>query len=191
MIRKGMLRRLAAPTAAMLLWVNGARAEPTAASEPVAAAPSTSTQASAAPPPGKSSPTAFSDRFFRGTTPGELPTEKIALVATLYIGAATSIGVGIAALVSAGSKQNDAESFKQSAPRGFCDNLASSDCATYRRLLDVERSRRETGMALLGVGGLLVLGGALTAELWHNDQGPELAVDVNATGLSLALRGRF
>jgi hypothetical protein len=186
-----MLRRLAALTAAMLLWVTGARAEPTAASEPVSAAPSAATKASTAPVPSKSSSTSFSDRFFRGTTPGELPTEKIALVATLYVGAATSVGVGIAALVSAGSKHNDAESFKHSAPQNFCDDLASSTCATYRRLLDVELSRRETGMALLGVGGLLALGGALTAELWHNDQAPELAVQVNATGLSLGLHGRF
>lgn len=191
MVRKSMLRRLAALTAAMLLWVTGARAEPTAASEPVTAAPSTATKASTAPAPSKSSSTSFSDRFFRGTTPGELPTEKIALVATLYVGAATSVGVGIAALVSAGSKHNDAESFKHSAPQNFCDDLASSTCATYRRLLDVELSRRETGMALLGVGGLLALGGALTAELWHNDQAPELAVQVNATGLSLGLHGRF
>jgi hypothetical protein len=185
-----MLHRLAAATAAMMLWAMGAHAEPTRAPEPAAAAP-TAAPASSAGAPSRSPSTSFGDRFFRGTTPGELPTEKLALVATLYVGAATSIGVGIAALVSAGSKQNDAESFKQGAPRGFCDDLASSTCATYRRLLDSERSRRETGMALLGVGGLLVLGGALTAELWHNDVGSAVALDVSPSGLSLGLHGRF
>jgi hypothetical protein len=183
-----MLCRVAALTAAMLLWATGARAEP---SGKPATAPSAATEASSAPAPSKASSTSFSARFFRGTTPGELPTEKIALVATLYVGAATALGVGVAALVSAGSKHDDAEGFKQSAPRGFCEDLASSTCAAYRRLLDVERSRRDTGLALLGAGGLLALGGALTAELWHNARAPELAVDVKAGGLSLGLRGRF
>jgi hypothetical protein len=180
-----MLRRLAAPSAALMLWSSGARAEPrpTTAGAPAEAA-------SAVPAP-SGSETSVGDRFFRGTTPGELPTEKLALVATLYVGAATSVGVGIAALVSAGSKHDDAESFKHSQEPGFCDNLASSNCAAYRRLLDDERSRRETGIALLGVGGLLVLGGALTAELWHNDTGPRVALDVSPTGLSLGVTGHF
>lgn len=176
-----MLRRLAAPTAALLLWATAAHAEPTTppgTTAPVAA-------------PAQTSSVSFGDRFFRGTTPGELPTEKLALVATLYVGAATSIGVGIASLVSAGSKHDDAEAFKQAQERGFCDDLASSACATYRRLLDNERSRRETGIALLGVGGLLVLGGALTAELWHNDLAPQVAVDMGGKGLTLGLHGRF
>ena len=183
-----MLRRLAASTAAMLLWATGAHAEPTAIA---ATAPTASAESARAPSPSPSPGPSFGDRFFRGTSPGEVPTEKLALVATLYVGAATSIGVGIAALVSAGSKHDDAESFKRDQPRGFCDNLASSTCATYRRLLDSERTRRETGMALLGVGGLLALGGALTAELWHNDVGPTVALDVSGTGLSLGLHGQF
>lgn len=180
-----MLRRLAALTASSVLWVTGARAAepppsaaPRAAERPVTAAPS-------------EAPTPFSYRFFRGTTPGALPTEKLALVATLYVGAATSIGMGVASLVSAGSKQDDANAFKHAQAPGFCNDLASSSCATYRRLLDEERARRETGIALLGLGGLLALGGALTAELWHNDVGPAVAVDVNARGLALGLGGRF
>jgi hypothetical protein len=184
-----MLHRLAAATAAMMLWAVGAQAEPTRAPEPAAAVPTA--PASAAGTPSRSPTTSFGDRFFRGTTPGELPTEKLALVATLYVGAATSIGVGIAALVSAGSKHQDAESFKAASPPDFCRDLASSTCATYHRLVDSERSRRETGMALLGVGGLLMLGGALTAELWHNDASSAVALDVSSNGLSVGLHGRF
>jgi hypothetical protein len=168
-----------------MLWASGARAEPSVP------APSAATEtANGEAAPGQPTPS-FADRFVRGTSPGALPTEKLALVATLYVGAATSIGVGIAALVSAGSKHDDAESFKLSQPRDFCGDLASSSCATYRRLLDDERSRREAGIALLGVGGLLVLGGALTAELWRNDTGPHVAVNASATGVSLGLDGRF
>jgi hypothetical protein len=185
MILGDMLRRLAAFTAAFMLWAPGARAEP-----PAPAPSPPHEPASAASAPSETGPS-FGDRFFRGTTPGELPTEKLALIATLYAGAATSIGVGIASFVSAGSKHDAAENFKHAQEPGFCDDLASSSCATYRRLLDDERSRRETGIALLGLGGLLVLGGALTAELWHNETAPAVAVDVNARGVSLAVGGRF
>ncbi|HTQ04915.1 MAG TPA: hypothetical protein VMI54_13710 [Polyangiaceae bacterium] len=180
-----MLPRVAGATAALLLIAPGVRAEPPAA--PTASAPT------AAPPavsPSESSGS-FGDRFFRGTSPGELPTEKLALIATLYVGAATSVGVGVATLFSASSKHDDAESFKHSQPRYFCDDLASPACATYRRLLDEERSRRETGYVLLGLGGLLVLGGGITAELWHNDAVPAVALSVGPGELTLGVSGNF
>lgn len=176
-----MLPRVAAATAALLLIAPGVRAEPTAA--PATRAP--------APAPAAESSGGFGDRFFRGTTPGELPTEKLALIATLYVGAATSIGVGVATLLSAGSKHDDAQSFKHSQPRYFCDDLASPSCATYRRLLDEERSRRESGYMLLGLGGLLILGGGITAELWPNDAAPAVALSVEPNGLSLGVSGSF
>jgi hypothetical protein len=164
-----------------MLWAQ------TASAEPPRSAPSAPAESASASAPS----TSFGDRFFRGTTPGELPTEKLALIATLYVGAATSVGVGIAALVSAGSRHDDAQRFKFSQEPNFCADLASSTCAAYRGLLDAERSRRETGYALLGVGGLLALGGALTAELWPNEAAPHVALDVNAHGLSLGVSGRF
>ncbi len=180
-----MLPRVAGTTAALLLIAPGVRAEPNAA-------PRTDAPASApAPAPAKASSGSFGDRFFRGTSPGELPTEKLALIATLYVGAATSVGVGVATLLAASSKHDDAESFKHSQERFFCNDLASPSCATYRRLLDEERSRRETGYMLLGLGGLLVLGGGITAELWHNDAPPAVALRLEPGGLSLGVSGNF
>jgi hypothetical protein len=181
---KTMLPRVAGATAALLLIAPGVRAEPpTASSSDVAArAP--------APAPASESSGSFGDRFFRGTSPGELPTEKLALIATLYVGAATSVGVGVATLLSASSKHEDAESFKHSQERYFCNDLASPSCATYRRLLGEERSRRETGYMLLGLGGLLVLGGGITAELWHNEL-PAVALSLEPGGLSLGVSGNF
>lgn len=113
---------------------------------------------------------AFSDRFFRGTSAGVLPTEKALVVGTLYVGSLTSVGFGIASLLRATSHSDDAEAFKRSQQPGFCANLASAACAGYRTLLSDERASRTTGIALLGAGGLLALSGALTAELWQNDR---------------------
>jgi hypothetical protein len=185
MIRESMLRRLAATTAALLLIAPGVRAEPSSAA--------TNEASTSAPVPAAASESAgsFGDRFFRGTSPGELPTEKLAVVATLYVGAATSLGVGIATLLSAGSKHDEAESFKLSQPRGFCNDLASASCAGYRRLFDEARSQRENGFMLLGLSGLLALGGGITAELWHNDTTPSVALDIAPGKLSLGVSGRF
>ncbi len=180
-----MLPRVAAVTAALLLIAPGARAEPKAA--PAASAPASAP----APAPANESSGGFGDRFFRGTSPGELPTEKLALIATLYVGAATSVGVGVATLFSASSKHDDAESFKHAQEPGFCNDLSSPSCATYHRLHDEERSRRETGYVLLGLGGLLVLGGGITAELWHNDELPAVALHVAPGELSLGVSGSF
>jgi hypothetical protein len=179
-----MLReRLAAVTAALLLWTPRVHA----------AEPSSAPSSSTAPPaePSAEAGPSFGDRFFRGTSPGELPTEKLALVAGLYVAAATSVGIGIATLVGASSKSDEADSFKQQQPQGFCHDLASPSCATYRRLLGDERARRETGILLLGVGGLLALGGGVTAELWQNDAAPEVALRVGEDGVSLGVSGRF
>ncbi len=179
-----MLReRLAAVTAALLLWTPRVHA-----AEP-SPAPSSGT-APAAEPPAEAGPS-FGDRFFRGTSPGELPTEKLALVAGLYVAAATSAGIGIATLVGASAKSDEADSFKQQQAQGFCHDLASPSCATYRRLLGDERARRETGILLLGVGGLLALGGGVTAELWQNDVAPEIALRVGEDGVSFGVSGRF
>jgi hypothetical protein len=175
--------RLAAVTAALLLWTPGVRA-----AEPSSGASSTTPSAEPAP---VETGTSFSDRFFRGTSPGELPTEKLAFVAGLYVAAGTSVGIGIATLVGASSKGDDADTFKHAQAPGFCNDLASPGCATYRRLLAEERSRRETGILLLGIGGLFALGGGVTAELWQNDAGPSVALIVEDHGLSLGLSGRF
>jgi hypothetical protein len=178
-----MLRqRLAAFTAALLLMAPGVRAE-----EPSAATASSASSASAPAEPAPS----FGDRFFRGTSPGELPTEKLALVASLYVGAATSVGVGIATLLGAGGKHDDAEAFKHTQQPGFCNDLASSGCANYRRLLGEERSRRDTGVLLLGLGGVLALGGGITAQVWHNESAPRVAIDVGPSGATLGVSGEF
>jgi hypothetical protein len=174
-----MLRdRLAALTAALLLVAPGVHAE-----EPHAAATS-------APPPAEET-ASFGDRFFRGTSPGELPTEKLALVAGLYVAAATSVGVGVGSMLSASGKHDDAEAYKHAQAAGFCNDLASSTCAGYRVLLDEERSRRGAGLLLLGLGGLLALGGGLTAEIWHNDAAPSVALDLGDGKLTLGVSGRF
>jgi len=133
----------------------------------------------------------FSDRFFRGTSPGELPGAKVAVVGALYVGAVASLSIGVASLVQAGQKGNDADAFKHEQAAGFCSDLASPACASYRGLLDEERSARNIGWILLGSGGLLALGGALTAELWQNDAAPQLAVRVGPDTLGLGLSGKF
>jgi hypothetical protein len=134
----------------------------------------------------------FADRFFRGTSPGRLPPPKALIVGTLYAGALTSVGFGIASLLRAGSRSDEAESFKLSQPPGFCADLAGASCAGYRNLLSDERSTRATGLALLGVGGVLALSGALTAELWQNDaRAPRVAVAFERSGAFFAASARF
>jgi len=158
------------------------------AAEPVAASATPPPQASAPPPhePG------FSDRFFRGTSPGALPAEKALIVGTLYAGSLTSVGFGIASLLSAGGHSDDAETFKLQQPAGFCADLASRACVDYRSMLSDERSARTTGMMLLGVGGLLALGGALTAELWQNHAAaPRLALEIDRSGVFFGASANF
>jgi hypothetical protein len=181
MLRRAMVReRLAAVAAALLLAAPRVHAsEPSVPATPAETTTTAETENS------------FSDRFFRGTSPGELPTEKLALVAGLYVAAATSVGIGIATLVGAGSKSDEAETFKGNQPQGFCNDLAAPSCASYRRLLADERSRRETGFLLLGLGGLFALSGGVTAELWHNDAAPSVALALGDQGISLGVRGSF
>jgi hypothetical protein len=183
MLRRAMVReRLAAVAAALLLAAPRVHAsEPSIPATPAETSSTTTAEAEGS----------FSDRFFRGTSPGELPTEKLALVAGLYVAAATSVGIGVATLVGAGSKSDEAETFKGNQPQGFCNDLAAPSCASYRRLLADERSRRETGFLLLGLGGLFALGGGVTAELWHNDDAPNVALTLGARGISLGVRGSF
>jgi hypothetical protein len=50
---------------------------------------------------------------------------------------------------------------------------------------------RENGWLLLGVGGLLGLTGALTAELWKNDATPRLSVDLEAGRGGVVVSGSF
>jgi hypothetical protein len=127
---------------------------------------------------------AFGDRFFRGTSAGTLPTEKALVVGTLYVGSLTSVGFGIASLLRAGARSDDADEFKLSQQQGFCAELASVSCARYRTLLSKERSSRTTGIAFFGVGGLLALSGALTAELWQNEKSaPRLALSFDESGV--------
>lgn len=133
----------------------------------------------------------FSDRFFRGTSPGELRTAKVAVVGALYVAAVASLSIGVASLIQAGQKGDDADAMKRDQAQGFCNDLASPACASYRNLLDEERAAKNTGWILVGSGGLLALGGALTAELWKNDAAPRAAVRATAGGLSLGLTGRF
>ncbi|HEX5101013.1 MAG TPA: hypothetical protein VFV94_15995 [Polyangiaceae bacterium] len=133
----------------------------------------------------------FSDRFFRGTSPGELRTAKVAVVGALYVAAVASVSIGVASLIQAGQKGDDADSFKREQSQGFCNDLASPACASYRNLLDEQREARNTGWILVGSGGLLALGGALTAELWKNDARARVAVRVSPGGLSLGLTGNF
>jgi hypothetical protein len=133
----------------------------------------------------------FSDRFFRGTSPGELPTAKVAVVGALYVGAVASVSIGVASLVQAGQKGNEADELKQQQAPGFCNDLASPACASYRGLLDEERSARNVGWILLGSGGFLTLAGALTAELWHNDAAPQVAVSAGPGSFALGLSGKF
>jgi hypothetical protein len=135
---------------------------------------------------------AFADRFFRGTSAGALPTEKALVVGTLYVGSLTSMGFGIASLLRAGARSEDANEFKLEQQQGFCADLVSVPCARYRTLLSKERSSRTTGMALLGVGGFLALSGALTAELWQNEPtAARLALTFDESGVFFGASASF
>ncbi len=134
---------------------------------------------------------AFSDRFFYGSSSGELPDAKLAVIGGLYAGAIASVAVGGVLVVGAMSEGGRANDFKQSQPRGFCNELTSDACTLYRELLEDETSQRERGFLLLGVGGLLGLSGALTAELWKNDAGPRVSFGAATDGASVSVSGTF
>jgi hypothetical protein len=135
---------------------------------------------------------AFADRFFRGTSPGELPAPKVLVVTTLYAASLASLIVGVTALVRAEGKADDALAFKLEQAAGFCNDLVSEPCRQYRSLFASEQETRATGLLLLGAGGLAALGGALTAELWQNDpSAPRLSLAVDGRGAALTAGGSF
>jgi hypothetical protein len=146
----------------------------------------------AASPAARAEPS-FADRFVRGTSPGEIPTGKLVTVGSLYTLSAASLGLGVVSLFSASDKADRAENFKLSQPRGFCRDLASEGCVSYHALESDAANTRTLAIGLLGLGGLLAAGGAITAELWSNDVtvAPTVAVDPSLGGASLGLVGHF
>jgi hypothetical protein len=141
--------------------------------------------------PARAEEPAFSDRLFYGSSGGELPDAKLALVGGLYASAIASSAVGVVLLFSAANEAERAERFKRSQERGFCNELTSDACSQYRARLDSESEQRQNGLFLLGVGGLLGLSGALTAELWKNDAAPQVSVGANADGASVSVTTSF
>ncbi|HEY3498826.1 MAG TPA: hypothetical protein VGK73_29245 [Polyangiaceae bacterium] len=135
---------------------------------------------------------AFGDRFFRGTSPGELPAPKVLVVSSLYAASLASIIVGASNVIRAGQQSDDAEAYKLSQPPGFCGDLSSMPCATYTDLLAKERSLRASGYGLFAAGGLAALAGALTAELWPNDLGPaRVSLELGRTSAGLSAFAEF
>jgi hypothetical protein len=148
--------------------------------------------AQADPAPAPAAPIAFGDRFFRGTTPGELSAPKVLVVSTLYAASLASGIVGVASLISASNQGDEAEEYKSEQAPGFCNEIASGACTGYRGLLDEERELRTTGFALLGVSGLSIVAAALTAELWPNETSqPNVALALDANGAGLTAFGSF
>lgn len=135
----------------------------------------------------------FSDRFVRGTSPGDVPTSKLVTIGSLYTLSAASLGLGVVSLFSASDKADQAESFKLAQPRGFCRDLSSQECVSYHALESDATNTRTLAIGLLGLGGLLAAGGAITAELWSNDVSvtPTVAVEPSLRSASLGLLGRF
>ena len=134
---------------------------------------------------------AFSDRFFYGSSQGELPDAKLAVIGGLYAGAIASAAVGSVLLFSAADEADRASAFRSAQERGFCSELSSEPCSQYRALLDSEVSLRENGLLLLGIGGLLGISGALTAELWKNDVSARVSFGGSGDGASVTLSGSF
>jgi hypothetical protein len=135
----------------------------------------------------------FSDRFVRGTSPGEIPTGKLVTIGSLYTLSAASLGLGVVSLFSAGDKADQAETFKLSQPRGFCRDLSSEACVSYHSLESDATNTRTLAIGLLGLGGLLAAGGAITAELWSNDVAvtPVVGFDPSSRRATFGFFGRF
>jgi hypothetical protein len=136
---------------------------------------------------------AFSDRFVRGSSPGDVPTGKLVTIGSLYTLSAASLGLGVVSLFSASDKADQAESFKLSQPRGFCRDLSSQACVSYHSLESDATNTRTLALGLLGLGGLLAAGGAITAELWSNHVSvvPTGSLEPSLRGGSLGFVGRF
>jgi len=142
--------------------------------------------------PSASSNVDFGDRFFRGTSPGELPAPKVLVVSTFYAAAIASISVGVASLIRAGNQGDKAETYKLSQPAGFCNDLASQSCTTYRTLFAEEQETRTSSYLLFGAGGLAALSAALTAELWPNElPAAQVGLSFDRHGASLSAQARF
>lgn len=141
--------------------------------------------------PAQAEEPAFSDRFFYGSSSGELPDAKLALIGGFYASAIASSAVGVVLLFGAAEEADQADAFKRSQEPGFCHQLTSDACLQYRGLLDDERDLRQNGLLLLGVGGLLGLSGALTAELWSNDASPRVSAGATTDGAGVILTGEF
>lgn len=139
-----------------------------------------------------SSAISFGDRFFRGTSPGELAPAKVLLVSSFYAASLATITVGTANLIRASHQGEDADAYKLNQAPGFCSDLASETCTTYTGLLATEQRTRTSGYALFAAGGLAALAGALTAELWPNDAGPaQIALTFDRTSAGLRAFGKF
>jgi hypothetical protein len=135
----------------------------------------------------------FGDRFVRGTSPGEIPTGKLVTIGSLYTLSAASLGLGVVSLFSASDKSDRAENFKLSQSRGFCRDLSSEECVSYHALESDAANTRTLAIGLLGLGGLLAVGGAITAEFWSNDVSvaPTISLDPSLGGGSVGLYGHF
>jgi hypothetical protein len=134
---------------------------------------------------------AFSDRFFYGSSPGELPDAKLAVIGGMYAAAIASCAASVAFLFGAANERDRARDFKLSQEPGFCSELANDPCNQYRRLLDNEVTLRQGALGLFGVSGLLAVGGALTAELWRNERAPRVSVDAGDGSASVIVSGSF
>lgn len=135
----------------------------------------------------------FSDRFVRGTSPGDVPAGKLVIIGSFYMLSAASLGLGVVSLFSASDKADQAETFKLSQPRGFCRDLSSEPCVAYKELESDATNTRTLAVGLLGLGGLLAAGGAITAELWSNDVKvtPTVGFEPSFRGASIGFVGRF
>ena len=104
-----------------------------------------------------------SDRFVRGTSPGELPTGKLVTIGSLYTLSAASLGLGVVSLFSASDKAKQADAFKLTQPRGFCRDLSSEACVSYHSLESDATNTRTLGGRLSTIA---------TARAHRADDGP-------------------
>jgi hypothetical protein len=111
----------------------------------------------------------WSDRLLQGTSAGDPSAFKTTVVVGLYGAAAASVATGIVFTLRAKDAGNKADDYFETAPEGFCDERASTDCHHYLELRRSESTRYLMGEAFFGGGAFLLLSGALVAELWPNE----------------------
>jgi hypothetical protein len=149
------------------------------------------TTARAADPEPQSAPsTPWAARFIRGTSPGEPSGAKLATVVSLYSAGLASLAGGVVFTLQGIATGTDAEDFARRQPEGFCADRASENCAGYLDLRRDESDQLLVGQALFGSSALLVLSGALTAELWSNHQ-VELSASARPGGMTLNFSADF